>query len=171
MLFGYSSALKQQTLSLIHLSVACCHLVQFINLSLPSLNSLDLHDSHITCLCHIDFRGMGRPQLLSLGDNALISEVVHLPALSTAAPLFLLDLTSSRMHVLTLHHFSAFPKLHTLNMLGSSTQHITGATPQSLGERRVLDRSSCPVTVLPPCVFNTLDKLQSVYVSDLRPTA
>ena len=77
-------------------------------------------------------------------------------------------MTNSRVRELNLSHFSVFPKLHTLNTSGCSTQRITGVVSHSLGEVRVLDMRGCPVTDFRAGVFRRLDKLQTLYASGYR---
>ena len=154
---------------LIHLSVTDSGLTHFINISLPSLNSLDLRDNNIVCLCHVDFKGLERLRILILRNNPLSSAVSHWPTSSSAnRPLSVLDLTNSRISHLNLSHFSVFPHLHTLNMSGCSTQRITGAVSQFLGELGVLDLRGCPVSDFPPYVFRKLHKLQALFSSTYR---
>ena len=144
-------------------------MTRFISTSLPNLNSLDLRDNHIVCLCHVDFTGLKSLRFLVLRGNPLSSAVVYWNASSSVAPpLTELDLTNCRVTHLSLGHLSVFVNLHTLNLSGSSTQRITGAVSQSLGEVRVLDLRGCPVTDFPPHVFGRLKKLQALYSSSYR---
>ena len=160
--------LRKNTL-LIHLSLVGGGLTRFISTSLPNLNSLDLRDNHIMCLCHVDFTVLKSLRILVLRGNPLRSAVVHWNTSSSVAPpLTELDLTNCRVYHLSLGHLSVFANLHTLNLSGSSTQRITGAVSQSLGEVRVLDLRGCPVTDFPPHVFGRLKKLQALYSSSYR---
>ena len=160
--------LRKNTL-LIHLSLVGGGLTRFISTSLPNLNSLDLRDNHIECLCHVDFTGLKSLRILVLRGNPLRSAVIHWNTSSFAAPpLTVLDLTNCRVPHLNLGHLSVFANLHTLNLSGSSTQRITGALSQSLGEVRVLDLRGCPVADFPPYVFGRLNKLQALYSSTYR---
>ena len=159
--------LQENTL-LIHLSVAGGRLTRF-NVSLPNLNSLDLSDNKIVCLCHVDFAGLKSLRVLVLHDNPLISPVVHLPSSASAGPsLSVLDLSNSRIPLLSLRHFRVFPNLHLLNLSGSSTQRITGAVTQSPGGLRVLDLRGCPVSEFSPGVFRGLHQLHTLYGSTYK---
>ena len=160
--------LQENTL-LIHLSVAGGRLTRFTNVSLPNVNSLDLHDNHITCLSHVDFTGLKNLRVLVLRDNPITSSVVNLPASSSAGPpLSVLDLANSRIPQLTLRHFSVFSNLQTLNMSGCSTRRISGVLSQPLGELRILDLRGCPVSAFPQGAFRKLVKLRSLYGSSYR---
>ena len=144
-------------------------MTRFTNVSLPNLNSLDLRDNKIVCLCDIDFTALKSLRVLVLRDNPLSSAVVHLPAsFSSALPLSVLDLSNSRIPQLSLGLFSMLPNLNMLNMSGCSTQRITGVVSQFLGELRILDMRGCPVTEFSPGVFRELDKLHALYSSTYR---
>ena len=159
----------RENVLLIHLSMSGGNITRFTNVSLPNLNSLDLHDNHILCLCHVNFTGLKSLRILVLRGNPLRSAVVHSPTPSpTTPPLTVLDLTNSRIPQLTLSHFSVFPNLHTLNLSGCSTQHIVGVVSDSLGKLRVLDVRDCPVTSFAPQVFRRLAKLQALFTSTYK---
>ena len=156
---------------LIHLCIAGGRLTRFTNFSLPNLNSLDLRDNHIACLCNVDFKGLNQLRILVLRDNPLSSAVVHLPSPSSASPslsVLMLDLTNSRIPQLALRDFRVFPNLQILNMSGCSTQRITGVVSLSFGELRVLDMRGCPIIEFPPHAFRGLVKLEALYGGNYR---
>ena len=159
----------QKNILLIHLSVVGGRLTRFINVSLPNLNSLDIRDNHIECLCHISFLGLKSLRILVLHGNPLSSAVVHLNTSSSSSlPLSVLDLTSSRIPELKLHQFSVFSKLHTLNVSGCRTRYVTGEGVLSLGKLRVLDMQGCPITAVHPHAFRRLVKMEALYGSTYK---
>ncbi|KAK7096406.1 G-protein coupled receptor GRL101-like [Littorina saxatilis] len=154
------------SLLLIFLSLAECGLTSLDGLSLPNLLDLDLSHNNLTSLNALMLEGV--PQL----RKVVLSGNVFLRVLDSSQGrhdrLSELDLSGVYTPQLNASVLTAFPGLRHLNISGSQVERVLDDGFQWLTELRVVDLRGCPVSHVPPVLFQGLRSLQAVYADSFR---
>ena len=161
--------LRSNTL-LIYLNLASCQLTNTGNTLFPNLHSLDLSRNNMESVSHKDLTNFPKMNSLTLARNPITSlfgaEAQY--AVSRAATLLRLDLSSIKMRELDPSVLHIFPKLQFLNLSHCNLHYVRGQGFQSLTSLQVLDVRGCPLISFPKSIFRGLASLQRISADNYK---
>ncbi|XP_070193959.1 G-protein coupled receptor GRL101-like [Littorina saxatilis] len=151
---------------LVFLRLAQCGLTRLEGLALPNLLYLDVSYNNLSSLNAAQFQGVPQVRRVVLSGNVFLrlldsGQRRH----DRLAELDLSDIHVPRLNATVL---TAFPGLQQLNLSGSRIQQVLDDGFQRLTELSVVDLRGCPVSHIPPVMFQGLRSLQAVYADSFR---
>ena len=160
---GMTPAQLIANVMLVYLSLADCQLVSLKLPSLPNLHSLDLSLNSIQRIYVDTLRSVVSLRVLVLRGNPLTTLFTSVNgSIVTLNDVIYLDLSRVPLEQFDSSLSDVLPSLQTLN-LSQTGLSDAGEGFSQYQQLRVVDLLGCPLTSVPPAMFQGLGQLQTVY--------